>query len=205
MERRGRPRTFCIRPRCPHCTTEDVVKCGIIHSKYLEDRQQWWCKICKRSWVADKRKPVAKQPEDGHVKLARTILDPRRPYGRNEQKAHHRLKLKAVDFLIKKSCVNITQEVHIPIPRQRGKRIVADVIGQYPITYEKRRDHDAWIGGNWVIVECGGVSGALKLHALKRLILARTYTVFIFPFGEKEPYKWDGISNICASCGHKID
>ena len=101
---------------------------------------------------------------------------------------HSKLKGKAVEWLKNKGFNDIETEVRI-LNSQTGKAwrgsYLVDIIG--------RNDKFK------VAIECGG-SQVDKLNN----IYDEFDKIFIFPYGEEEPYEWKTNENLCQNCGHKI-
>lgn len=100
----------------------------------------------------------------------------------NDGEKHRKLKIKAREFLISLGCKDIREEAR---DLSEESRFVYDVVG--------------FKDGKIIIVECGGS----QKHKLQRII-RDGYTLYIWPYGAKEPFLYNPSRNICDKCGSEI-
>ena len=100
---------------------------------------------------------------------------------------HNQLKKLAREFLQQIGCVDIDEETCVG-KRTKGKFLISDVTGR--------------LNGKLVAVECGGI---LQLGKRKRWIREKRISdMYIFPYGQTVPYKYELNMKVCPKCGHQI-
>ena len=106
----------------------------------------------------------------------------------NESQSHRDLKELAMEFLIDFGCADIVEEYIIRSTDSQFSRnfFRCDVVGS--------KD------GSLIVVECGGVART-KLLRLNQL--AEVAGIYVMPYGETKPYKWNRSIRVCKECGHR--
>jgi len=101
---------------------------------------------------------------------------------------HNNLKYKAIEWLKGQDFTDIEIEVRI-LNHQTGNAwrgsFVIDIVG--------RKEHRK------MAIECGGS----RLDKLNK-IASEFNEIYILPYGEDVPYKWERDIDICKQCGHIV-
>ena len=99
----------------------------------------------------------------------------------SESSEHKRLKGKAVKWLRVQGATKVKLEKHLVVGNQR---IIADVYGEAK--------------GRMIILECGGSQN----RKLDKLINTGVFSIFIWPYGHKNPYRLYPGVKVCNRCGN---
>ena len=109
---------------------------------------------------------------------------------------HEELKKRAMDWLLANGYNDIEIEVKIPSSsglNRKGKMPFREGMCCFIVDIVGRKD------GKKIMVECGG-SKPTKLDAL----LPRFDEIWLLPYGESTPIRWQEGTQTCQTCGHFI-
>lgn len=202
----GRPVDTGIRPLCPRCSSNRILKTGFVITKFGKE-QCWLCKDCYKRWVSGailrkelgisySRKTsqcnrcgntISASSKTGLCSKCRNELKISSPHVESEE--HKVLKEVAKEFLVELGYSNeqLVEEYRILDTNGNGKAVlIVDVVGI----------KDKHI----VAIECGG-SRPEKLLKLAD----KVSKIYILPYGNTEIYEWNKKIKVCDVCGHKIN